>query len=137
MIKRKTRSKIVPHPDKLVAWINRLVGPGKKFKSQRNLSASLGLSTNTVSTILATKFASTDTIALICDAADESVIDVFINLEMFEASDLEAHTQKLNLPDDEIELLKDYRQLDGYLKTIALSQMSGLRQIQEKEDSKS
>tara|TARA_R100001594_G_scaffold98572_1_gene133035 strand:- start:628 stop:1041 length:414 start_codon:yes stop_codon:yes gene_type:complete len=137
MIKRKTRSKIVPHPDKLVAWINRLVGPGKKFKSQRNLSASLGLSTNTVSTILATKFASTDTIALICDAADESVIDVFINLEMFEASDLEAHTQKLNLPDDEIELLKDYRQLDEYLKTIALSQMSGLRQIQEKEDSKS
>ena len=137
MIKRKTRSKIVPHPDRLVAWINRLVGPGKKFKSQRNLSASLGLSTNTVSTILATKFASTDTIALICDAADESVIDVFINLEMFEASDLEAHTQKLNLPDDEIELLKDYRQLDEYLKTIALSQMSGLRQIQEKEDSKS
>ena len=137
MIKRKTRSKIVPHPDKLVAWINRLVGPGKKFKSQRNLSTHIGLSTNTISNILATKFATTDTITLICEASDESLIDVFIDLQMFEASDLEAYTQKLNLPDDEIELLKDYRQLDEYLKTIGLSQMSGLRQIQEKEDSKS
>ena len=70
-------------------WIGSLIGPGKRFRSPRQLSVASGLSQNTVSNILLTGRGDPESLGKIADTVGQSRAEVFFMAGWLKPGDLD------------------------------------------------
>ena len=97
-------------------WIGGLIGPGKRFRSPRQLSVAAGLSQNTVSNIWQTGRGDPDSLGKIADTVGRPRFEVFFMAGWLSPSDLDPR-----ISEDAARLLIEYYSLpeDGGLALIA------------------
>ena len=124
-------------------WIGSLIGPGKSFRSPRQLSVASGLSHNTVSNILQTGRGDPESLGKIADTVGRPRVEVFYMAGWLGTEDLHQSITEVTadwvnlffaLPEDaRLALIESGKQLLRLLEDRAQSSEGGPTQVHPPE----
>ena len=107
-------------------WIGSLIGPGKRFRSPRQLSVAAGLSQNTVSNIWQTGRGDPESLGKIADTVGQPRFEVFYMAGWLSPGDLD-----VRITEDTARLLNEYFSLSDDARLAVIESMALLRQLLE------
>ncbi len=112
----------------LARWLSQQFGPNQRFKSARHLSLAAGLSQNMVNLIIERGGASPETLIKLAKLLDVPVERLFVKAGWLKDENLESGST-WDLSEDEVELLKGYRDLPLEGRAWLRGSLRGMQQL--------
>lgn len=112
----------------LANWIRQQIGPDRRFKSARQLAVSAGLSQSVVNLIVQRGTARPETLKKLAGPLEIPVERLFAKAGWLKDRDLDTGSN-WELSDDEVELLKRYRELPQEGRVWLVGSLRGMRQL--------
>ena len=112
----------------LARWLRQQIGPDRRFKSPRQLAVAAGLSQGMVNLIIERGAARPETLKKLAVPLEVPVERLFVKAGWLKSEDLDTGSN-WELSEDEVELLKRYRELPQEGRVWLVGSLRGMRQL--------